>query len=355
MAEASRGHGARRLRRRAKFTHAGVTSTFFRRDGRFFVSTDGPDGRLADFEIKYTFGVTPLQQYLVALPGGRLQALGIAWDARPDGAGRAALVPPLPGPQAQGRRPAALDRHRPDLELPVRRLPLDQPAQELRRDDRHATRPPGPTSTSPARPATARARTTSPGRSRKATGSGRRPRQGPHRRARRAPRRHLGDRSGHRQRRALASRATSSREIETCARCHARRGQFTDAWHAGDAARRRLPRRRCIEAGPVLRRRPACATRCSTTARSCRAACTPRASPARTATTRTPASCARRATPCAASATHRRSYDAAAHHHHADGHDGARSARPATCRPRPTWWSTRATTTASASRGPTAR
>ena len=45
--------------------------------------TDGPDGKLADFEIRYTFGVEPLQQYLIELPGGRLQALGIAWDARP--------------------------------------------------------------------------------------------------------------------------------------------------------------------------------------------------------------------------------------------------------------------------------
>jgi tetratricopeptide (TPR) repeat protein len=71
----------------AKFSIAGVTSTFFRRDGRFFVNTDGPDGRLADFEIKYTFGVTPLQQYLIAFPGGRLQALGIAWDSRPKDSG----------------------------------------------------------------------------------------------------------------------------------------------------------------------------------------------------------------------------------------------------------------------------
>ena len=67
----------------AKFAYAGVTSTFFRRDGRYFVRTDGPDGRLADFEIRYTFGVVPLQQYLIAMPGGRLQALGIAWDSRP--------------------------------------------------------------------------------------------------------------------------------------------------------------------------------------------------------------------------------------------------------------------------------
>ncbi len=61
----------------------GVKSEFFKKDGKFQVRTDGPDGKLADFEIAYTFGVFPLQQYLVALPGGRMQALGIAWDARP--------------------------------------------------------------------------------------------------------------------------------------------------------------------------------------------------------------------------------------------------------------------------------
>ena len=52
-----------------------------------FVNTDGPDGKLADYEIKYTFGVRPLQQYLIEMPGGRLQALGIAWDSRPKAQG----------------------------------------------------------------------------------------------------------------------------------------------------------------------------------------------------------------------------------------------------------------------------
>ena len=66
----------------ARFSYAGVTSRFFRRNGKFFVTTDGPDGKLADFEIKHTFGVDPLQQYLVPLPGGRLQALSIAWDTK---------------------------------------------------------------------------------------------------------------------------------------------------------------------------------------------------------------------------------------------------------------------------------
>jgi tetratricopeptide (TPR) repeat protein len=70
-----------------EFKYGNVTSRFFRRDGNFMVRTDGPDGKLADYEIKYTFGWTPLQQYLIEFPGGRLQALGIAWDARPKGEG----------------------------------------------------------------------------------------------------------------------------------------------------------------------------------------------------------------------------------------------------------------------------
>ena len=69
------------------FTHFGVTSRFFRRDGRFFVNTEGADGRYADFEIRYTFGIDPLQQYLIELPGGRLQAFSVAWDTRPDAQG----------------------------------------------------------------------------------------------------------------------------------------------------------------------------------------------------------------------------------------------------------------------------
>jgi predicted CXXCH cytochrome family protein len=67
----------------ATFTHYGVTSSFFRRNGGFFVETDGPDGELTEFEIKYTFGVRPLQQYLVEFPDGRVQTLALCWDTRP--------------------------------------------------------------------------------------------------------------------------------------------------------------------------------------------------------------------------------------------------------------------------------
>jgi tetratricopeptide (TPR) repeat protein len=64
----------------AVFEYEGVTTRFFRRDDGFFVNTEGPDGEMADFEVLYTFGVEPLQQYLVPFPAGRLQALSTAWD-----------------------------------------------------------------------------------------------------------------------------------------------------------------------------------------------------------------------------------------------------------------------------------
>ncbi|MEJ2328633.1 MAG: ammonia-forming cytochrome c nitrite reductase subunit c552 [Gammaproteobacteria bacterium] len=66
----------------ASLTHYGITSQFFRKDNRFMVRTEGPDGKLQDYEIAYTFGVYPLQQYLVSFPDGRLQALPLAWDSR---------------------------------------------------------------------------------------------------------------------------------------------------------------------------------------------------------------------------------------------------------------------------------
>ena len=67
----------------AEVTHFGITTRFFRRADAYFVRTEGPDGEMADFEVAFVFGVAPLQQLLIARPGGRLQVLGLAWDARP--------------------------------------------------------------------------------------------------------------------------------------------------------------------------------------------------------------------------------------------------------------------------------
>ena len=64
----------------ALFVFEDDTSLFFRKENRYFVRTAGPGGRIGEFEITHTFGVTPLQQYLIPFDGGRLQCLPIAWD-----------------------------------------------------------------------------------------------------------------------------------------------------------------------------------------------------------------------------------------------------------------------------------
>ncbi|MBL0122995.1 MAG: tetratricopeptide repeat protein [Betaproteobacteria bacterium] len=66
----------------ARWRHDGVTWRAYRHDDRYLMKTDGSDGKSASFEIKYAFGLEPLQQYLVELSGGRLQALRLAWDVK---------------------------------------------------------------------------------------------------------------------------------------------------------------------------------------------------------------------------------------------------------------------------------
>jgi predicted CXXCH cytochrome family protein len=62
------------------FQSGAVAARFYKKNGKFFVRTAGPSGAPGDFEIAFTFGFEPLQQYLVPFPGGRLQALTIAWN-----------------------------------------------------------------------------------------------------------------------------------------------------------------------------------------------------------------------------------------------------------------------------------
>ena len=56
------------------------TTRFFRKGEEFWVNTVDGEGNAADFKVAYTFGVAPLQQYLLETGGGHLQALGVAWD-----------------------------------------------------------------------------------------------------------------------------------------------------------------------------------------------------------------------------------------------------------------------------------
>ena len=62
------------------FTALDQDSFFYKKESKFFVRTAGPEGKPSDYEIAYTFGVTPLQQYIVNFPDGKLQMLPIAWD-----------------------------------------------------------------------------------------------------------------------------------------------------------------------------------------------------------------------------------------------------------------------------------
>ena len=134
-----------------------VTTRFFRRDGRFLVETEGPDGQPGVFEITHTFGAYPLQQYLVPFPGGRLQCLNIAWDVEKKAWYR---LPPyeVDGPDdwlhwtrgGQTWNAMCAECHSTQLDQRVR------PGTE-------AIRPPGSRSMSAAKPATARAQDMLPG------------------------------------------------------------------------------------------------------------------------------------------------------------------------------------------------
>jgi len=64
----------------AVFDKGGRRVRFFTKDDRYFIEARGADDTIAAYEVRYTFGHEPLQQYLLALPMGRLQAFDIAWD-----------------------------------------------------------------------------------------------------------------------------------------------------------------------------------------------------------------------------------------------------------------------------------
>ena len=64
----------------AVFEHMSSTSRFTKQGDDFFIRTEGTSGELEDFKVAYTFGVDPLQQYLVEGADGRLQSFTVAWD-----------------------------------------------------------------------------------------------------------------------------------------------------------------------------------------------------------------------------------------------------------------------------------
>ena len=201
------------------------------RDGRYLVSTDGADGRLADFEIPLHVRRLPAAAVPDRLPGrapaGARHRLGRAAEGSRAGSAGSTST------RARTSTPAKtlpLDRPRPDLELRLRRVSLDQPAQELRAGERQLpdelVRDRRRLQVLPR----ARRRPRRPGRQdgRVRPGRGRRA----HRPLRRAPGRPLGGGPAARQAGAPPARTTAV-ELGTCGMCHARRTQLREPWRPG--------------------------------------------------------------------------------------------------------------------------
>lgn len=64
------------------FSYNGMMTRFFKEGEKFMVKTDSEEGFLKTYEIAYTFGVYPLQQYMIKFPKGNVQVMDIAWDSR---------------------------------------------------------------------------------------------------------------------------------------------------------------------------------------------------------------------------------------------------------------------------------
>ncbi len=216
----------------ATFRYGNVESRFFRKDGKYVVRTDGPDGRWQDFEIKYAFGVYPLQQYLIELPGGKLQALSIAWDTRPKAQGGQRWFHLYPGQNIRAGDPL----HWTGIQQNWNFMCADCHSTNVRKNYDTASRT---FHTTWSEISVGCESCHGPGSAhqqwaKKQAGWERLPGKGL---TVALDERHgvhweLDPASGNSRR---SVPLASMREVEVCARCHGRRGQLTDAVEAGDA------------------------------------------------------------------------------------------------------------------------
>jgi Tfp pilus assembly protein PilF len=216
----------------ARFTYAGVSTRFYLRDGKPFVRTDGADGQLADYKVAYVFGLAPLQQYLVETPGGRFQALSIAWDSRPRREGGQRFFHLYPGERVDHRdvlhwtKPSqnwntqCAECHSTNLRKGYR-LAEDRFETTFAEIDVACEACHGPGSRHVEWAARARAR-------------GRTPRGEPGLIVRFAERRSREWEMDEKRGTARPTKPVETRfEVEACARCHARRGLLTEEYRPG--------------------------------------------------------------------------------------------------------------------------
>ncbi|WP_424968240.1 multiheme c-type cytochrome [Dinoroseobacter sp. S375] len=64
----------------AEFLHKGVRTRFTTEDGRYYITSDGPDGQMTRYPVHSVAGVAPLQQYLIETEPGKIQSFDVVWD-----------------------------------------------------------------------------------------------------------------------------------------------------------------------------------------------------------------------------------------------------------------------------------
>jgi tetratricopeptide (TPR) repeat protein len=218
--------------RDVRFGHGGVETRFYRRREGFFIRTEGPDGRFAEYPVPFVFGVYPLQQYLVPLPGGRYQAFSVAWDSRPRQNGGQRWFHLYPGERighedvlhwtklSQNWNTQCAECHSTDLRKNYR-WPEDRFATTWSDIEVSCEACHGPGSRHVAWAQAAEAR-------------GRKPEGDPGLQVRFTERRSRHWKMDLERGIARPVSAPAFRtEVETCARCHARRGVLTEDWRPG--------------------------------------------------------------------------------------------------------------------------
>lgn len=88
----------------------GIKTRFYQRDKQFLIDTLGND-KVQTFKVNYTFGYYPLQQYLIELADGHIQAFDVAWDSRPKAEGGQRWFHLQPDEQINSEHPFFWTKH----------------------------------------------------------------------------------------------------------------------------------------------------------------------------------------------------------------------------------------------------
>jgi len=89
----------------------GSTTAFTQHDDKFFITTQNSSRKIETYEVKYTFGHFPLQQYLIDIGEGKLQAFDVAWDSRAEEEGGSLWFKLLPDQNTSAKSPFHWSRH----------------------------------------------------------------------------------------------------------------------------------------------------------------------------------------------------------------------------------------------------